>query len=51
MTSRELFEAQYPAPSEPKLAGRIQELLARLPVKLDSAPGLDHGPWSVLRYV
>lgn len=48
---RELYELQYPAPGDPELARRVQELLAPLPVKLDAAWGLDHGTWSVLRHV
>jgi 4,5-DOPA dioxygenase extradiol len=48
---RELYEVQYPAPGDPKLARRVQALLAPLPVALDDAWGLDHGTWSVLRHV
>jgi 4,5-DOPA dioxygenase extradiol len=48
---RELFEVQYPAPGDPSLARRVQQLLAPLKVKLDSSWGLDHGTWSVLRHV
>lgn len=48
---RELFEVQYPAPGDPELAGRIQELLRPLEVSSDQDWGLDHGTWSVLRHV
>jgi 4,5-DOPA dioxygenase extradiol len=48
---RELYEVQYPAPGDPDLARRVQELLAPLPVTLDTSWGLDHGTWSVLRHV
>lgn len=48
---RELYEVQYLAPGDPKLARRVQKLLAPLPVKLDDSWGLDHGTWSVLRHV
>ncbi|HEY3309236.1 MAG TPA: 4,5-DOPA dioxygenase extradiol [Desulfuromonadaceae bacterium] len=48
---QELYEVQYPAPGDPELASRVQELLAPLPVKLDDFWGLDHGTWSVLRHV
>jgi 4,5-DOPA dioxygenase extradiol len=48
---RELFQVQYPAPGDPALARRVQELLAPLPVKLDESWGLDHGTWSVLTHV
>ncbi|MGH8154544.1 MAG: 4,5-DOPA dioxygenase extradiol [Rhodanobacteraceae bacterium] len=48
---RELFEVQYPAPGDPALVHRLQELLAPVPVRADLAWGLDHGTWSVLRHV
>jgi 4,5-DOPA dioxygenase extradiol len=48
---RELYQVQYPAPGDPALARRVQELLAPRPVKLDNSWGLDHGTWSVLRHV
>lgn len=44
----ELYEVQYPAPGDPDLARRVQQLLAPLPVRLDDSWGLDHGAWSVL---
>jgi 4,5-DOPA dioxygenase extradiol len=47
---RELYEVQYPAPGDPQLARRVQELLDPLPVALDDSWGLDHGTWSVLRH-
>src|SRR5579872_2802617 len=40
---RELYDVHYPAPGDPELARRVQELLAPLPVTLDSSWGLDHG--------
>lgn len=43
-----LFDIQYPAPGDPALAQRVQDLLAPTPVQLDTAWGLDHGTWSVL---
>jgi 4,5-DOPA dioxygenase extradiol len=48
---QELFQVQYPAPGDPMLARRVQNLLAPLEVKLDNSWGLDHGTWSVLRHV
>lgn len=45
---RELYQVQYPAPGDPDLAKRVQQLLAPLPVNLDDSWGLDHGTWSVL---
>ena len=48
---RKLFEVKYPAPGDPTLAGRVQEMLAPLSVNLDKRWGLDHGTWSVLVHV
>lgn len=47
---RELFQVQYPAPGDPALARRVQNLLAPLEVRLDNSWGLDHGTWSVLKH-
>ena len=48
---QELYQVQYPAPGDPELAARVQELLAPLPVRLADNWGLDHGTWSVLCHV
>lgn len=48
---RELYEVQYAAPGDPRLARRVQEVLAPAAVRLDESWGLDHGTWSVLRHV
>jgi len=48
---RELYQVLYPAPGDPALARRVQELLAPVPVALDETWGLDHGTWSVLAHV
>jgi 4,5-DOPA dioxygenase extradiol len=48
---RELYEVKYPAPGDPDLAARVQQLLAPVPVTLDHGWGLDHGTWSVLKHV
>ena len=48
---RQLYQVQYPAPGDPELARRVQQLLAPLPVALDNSWGFDHGTWSVLRHV
>jgi 4,5-DOPA dioxygenase extradiol len=45
---KELYAVQYPAPGDPELARRVQQLLAPVPVTLDDSWGLDHGTWSVL---
>jgi 4,5-DOPA dioxygenase extradiol len=47
-----LYEVQYGAPGDPALARRVRDLLAPVPVALDTATwGLDHGAWSVLRHM
>ncbi|AJP71300.1 4,5-DOPA-extradiol-dioxygenase [Sphingomonas hengshuiensis] len=43
-----LFAMQYPAPGDPELAHRVRDLLAPMPVSLDTGWGLDHGTWTVL---
>ncbi|MFL5477734.1 MAG: 4,5-DOPA dioxygenase extradiol, partial [Gemmatimonadaceae bacterium] len=48
---RELYQVQYPAPGDPDLARRVQEMLDPVPVTLDNSWGLDHGTWSVLTHV
>jgi 4,5-DOPA dioxygenase extradiol len=48
---RELYQVQYPAPGDPELARRVQEMLKPLAVRFDSSWGLDHGTWSVLKHV
>lgn len=48
---RELYRVQYPAPGDPNLARRVQQMLAPVAVALDNSWGLDHGTWSVLRHV
>lgn len=48
---KELYQVMYPAPGDPDLARRVQELLKPLPVKLDESWGLDHGTWAVLCHV
>jgi len=48
---RELYQVRYPAPGDPDLARRVQQLLAPIPVVLDDSWGLDHGTWSVLKHV
>jgi 4,5-DOPA dioxygenase extradiol len=47
---RDLYLVQYPAPGDPELARRVQQLLAPLPSALDESWGLDHGTWSVLKH-
>jgi 4,5-DOPA dioxygenase extradiol len=47
---RELYEVRYPAPGDPALARRVEQLLAPVSVALDDSWGLDHGTWSVLTH-
>src|SRR6267378_3433188 len=44
-----LFDVQYPAPGDPRLAARVRELLEPVEVRLDDSWGLDHGTWSVVK--
>jgi 4,5-DOPA dioxygenase extradiol len=44
----ELFRIEYPAPGDPALARRVQQVMAPLDIGLDQDWGLDHGTWSVL---
>ncbi len=46
-----LFEVQYPAPGTPDVAARVRTLLADHAPTLDETWGLDHGTWSVLRWM
>lgn len=46
-----LFDVSYPAPGDPWLVQRLQELLVPVAVRADQEWGLDHGSWSVLRHV
>lgn len=48
-----LFDMRYPAPGDPDLAARVQNLLAQhgLEVEADPARGLDHGAWVPLSLV
>ncbi len=48
---KELFEVQYPAPGDPKLASEIVDYLGQDSVTLDDSWGLDHGSWSILRHI
>ncbi len=48
---QELYDVEYPAPGDPALARRMQELLSPLPVGFDESWGLDHGTWSVFCHV
>lgn len=47
----ELYEVEYPAPGDPGLAERVRFLLGEERAALCEDWGLDHGTWSVLRWM
>ncbi len=47
----ELFQIEYPAAGDPKLAEQVADLLSPDRVILDEHWGLDHGIWCVLRHI
>lgn len=46
-----LYEVEYSAPGQPDLARHVRKLLGEERSRLDSDWGLDHGTWSVLRWM
>ena len=46
-----LYEVQYPAPGHPSLARQVQQLLGEDRARTSTDWGLDHGTWSVLRWM
>lgn len=46
-----LYEVQYPAPGRVSLARQVRRLLGREQASLNSDWGIDHGTWSVLRWM
>ncbi|NLP59253.1 4,5-DOPA dioxygenase extradiol [Lutibacter sp. B1] len=48
---QELYEQQYPAKGNPKLAKETKKLLHPALVELDEKWGLDHGAWTVLKHL
>ncbi|HSU49134.1 MAG TPA: 4,5-DOPA dioxygenase extradiol [Segetibacter sp.] len=48
---KELFAVQYPAPGHPALAKETAELLHSAHVELDHDWGLDHGTWTIVKYM
>jgi len=46
---KELYDVEYPAPGNPKLATEISSIVQSTDVGLDHDWGLDHGCWSVVR--
>jgi len=48
---KELYEFHYAPPGHPKLARGLQEMVNVTGVLEDSVMGLDHGAWTVLKYI
>lgn len=48
---KELYNVQYPAPGDPKLATRISNNVAFAEIGLDEKWGLDHGAWSFIKHM
>ena len=48
---QELFDQQYLAEGAPDIAGKVAELLAEFDAKTSDEWGLDHGAWSVLKFM
>lgn len=46
-----LYEIEYPAPGDPALAERVRALLGPQRAALNAEWGLDHGTWSVLKWM
>lgn len=46
-----LFDVQYPALGNPKLAMETKDLIKKTSVGLDESWGLDHGAWSVVKHL
>lgn len=47
----ELYEVQYPAPGDPLLASETKELITSTDIGLDHDWGLDHGAWTVVKWM
>ncbi len=46
-----LYQVQYPAPGHPGLAKETQELVKSTDIGLDHDWGLDHGAWTVVKWM
>ena len=46
-----LFDVQYPAPGDRKVAEETASLIASTEVELDHDRGLDHGAWTIVRHM
>ncbi len=47
----ELYEVSYPASGSPILAQEVKQLIANTTIGLDHDWGLDHGCWSVIKFL
>jgi 4,5-DOPA dioxygenase extradiol len=48
---KELFDIEYAAPGNPKLAKETARMITQTNVELDMNWGLDHGTWTILRHM
>lgn len=48
---KELYDVQYPALGNPKLALETKSLITKTTVGFDDKWGLDHGAWSVIKHL
>ncbi|PJE27197.1 LigB family dioxygenase [Pseudooceanicola marinus] len=48
---QQLFDLQYPAPGAPDVAKEVVSILASHPAEGGETWGLDHGAWSVLKFL
>ena len=48
---KELYEVQYPAPGNPKLAEETKRIIKKATIGLDDKWGIDHGAWSVIKHM
>lgn len=44
-----LFDVQYPAPGDPKLAADLAKMVTKTQVGMNHDWGLDHGTWSIVK--
>ncbi len=47
----ELYQVQYPAKGDPEIARELRDAFLHYEAQLDNTWGLDHGTWSVLKYM
>jgi len=49
--AREMYEIEYPAPGHPAFARQAAQLVRQAPVTATQQWGLDHGTWTVLKFL